>query len=125
MLPLNSMELIIFFNFSFVQTDRSIVSVENIIAVQSDLNSTTMTELTVSESNADDTNDEKQSNIKQFTIVYAKRMENSSNPNKWRHFSQIFQNDDSQVCQLWIRAIQHQIDGKNFIFFKVSFRTIP
>lgn len=52
-------------------------------------------------------------NIKQFTIVYTKRMENSSNSNIWRHFSQTFHNNDSQVCQLWVETLQRQIDGKN------------
>lgn len=55
---------------------------------------------------------EKPLTLKQFTIFYAKRMENSSNPNKWRYFTQTFQNSDSQVCQLWIETIQQQIDGE-------------
>lgn len=55
---------------------------------------------------------EQQSDVKQFTIYYAKRMENSSNPNKWRHFSQTFQNNDSHICEIWINALQHKINGK-------------
>lgn len=55
---------------------------------------------------------EKPLSLKQFTIFYAKRMENSSNPNKWRYFTQTFQNNDSQVCQLWIETVQQQINGK-------------
>lgn len=50
--------------------------------------------------------------VKQFTISYAKRMENSSNPNKWRYSTQTFHHSDSQVCQLWIEIIQQQINGK-------------
>lgn len=57
---------------------------------------------------------QQQTDVKQFTIFYAKRMENSSNPNKWRHYSQTFHNDDSQVCQSWIQTIQQQLKGKNY-----------
>lgn len=52
--------------------------------------------------------------VKQFTIFYAKRMVNSSNPNKWRYSTQTFNNSDSQVCQLWIETIQQQINGKRY-----------
>lgn len=93
---------------------------ENIIAVQSEYNSlptpttTTTTDQMTNDSSVDETTIN-QPNVKQFTVVYAKRMENSSNPNKWRHFSQTFLSDDSQVCQFWIKTLQQQINGKNLI----------
>lgn len=106
---------------------------ENIIAVQSELNvmSTSITlmiraDQVVNDPNVDDNADKQQhSNIKQFTIVYAKRMENSSNPNKWRHFSQTFQNDDSEICKRWIQMLQKRIDSKNSLFIQFFFFFFP
>lgn len=92
---------------------------ENIIAVQSELNGTssitimTLADQAVNDPSVDGNADEQHLNVKQFTIVYAKRMENSSNPNKWRHFSQTFQNSDSEICKRWIRMLQKRIDGKS------------
>lgn len=92
---------------------------ENIIAVQSELNGTssitimTPADQVVNDPNVDDNADKQHSNVKQFTIVYAKLMVNSSNPNKWRHFSQTFQNSDSEICKRWIRMLQKRIDGKS------------
>lgn len=93
---------------------------ENIIAVQSESNGTSSTTIIttpadqmVNDPNVDDNADKQHLNVKQFTIVYAKRMVNSSNPNKWRYFSQTFQNSDSEICQRWIRMLQKRIDGKS------------
>lgn len=60
----------------------------------------------------DNQNAKTERTLKEFTIFYAKRIENSSNPNKWRSFSQTFRHRDSQVCKTWIQTIQRQIDGK-------------
>lgn len=89
---------------SKTKSDRTIILVENILAIQSQVTKNS----SVPEQNA-----ETPKNIKQFTIFYAKRIEASSNPNKWRHFSQTFQNSDSNVCQLWIDTLQRRIDGKS------------
>lgn len=80
--------------------DRTIVAIENVLSVKPTIDDTTMAE------------QEKHSNVKQFVIFYAKRMVNASNPNNWRQFSQTFQNNDSQVCRMWIQEIQQHIDGK-------------
>lgn len=88
------------------KNQKNTVLVENILSIATKTSSSTQ--------NVSSSDTETQSNIKQFTIFYAKRMENSSNPNKWRHFSETFQNNDSDVCETWIRIIQRQIDGKNF-----------
>lgn len=115
----------IILNFSFLfRTDRVIVPMENIIAVQSELNDTSsITRMTpadqvVNDTNVDNNADKHHSTVKQFTIVYAKRMENSSNPNEWRHFSQTFQNSDSKICERWIRMLQKRINGKSFLLEK-------
>lgn len=105
------------FCFCF-KTDRVIVPIENIIAVQSELNGTSsiMTpadDQMVNDPHVDDNADKQHSNVKQFTIVYAKRLENSSNPNKWRQFSQTFQNTDSEICKRWIQMLRKRIDGKS------------
>lgn len=60
---------------------------------------------------------EQRTDMKQFTIFYAKHMENSSNLNKWRHYSQTFHNNDSQVCQSWVQTLQQQLNGKNYSTF--------
>lgn len=86
-------------------SDRTIVPIENILSVKPDIDKTAES---VQENHA---------NAKQFIIFYAKRMVNASNPNKWRQFSQTFQHNDSQVCQLWIQAIQQQLNGKHFLHF--------
>lgn len=97
--------------------DRCTVSVDNIIAINPQYGGVTNPAMT----NEVKTNDEIGANepvakpeVKQFTIVYAKRIENSSNPNKWRHSSITFQNNDPQVCQQWIETLQQHIDGRNF-----------
>lgn len=66
------------------------------------------------------------SDVKQFTVIYAKRIESASNSNKWRHFSITFQNNDSQVCQLWIETLQQLIDGEHndFLFLFLLFLKI-
>lgn len=81
--------------------DRTIVAIENVLSVKPTIDDETAM-----------ADQEKQTNVKQFTIFYAKRMVNASNPNKWRQFSQTFQNNDSQVCRVWIQTIQQHIDGK-------------
>lgn len=92
------------------------VAVENIIAVEPKATNSLVPDLQQQfkppDQSANSTDAEKPLTLKQFTIFYAKRMENSSNPNKWRYSTQTFQNSDSQVCQMWIEAIQQQIDGK-------------
>lgn len=99
--------------------DRITILVENILAVKYNATNSPVNESEqqqqqqTQQRNTYTVNDaDKPSNIKQFTIFYAKRMENSSNPNKWRHFSQTFQNNESHICDLWIQTIQRQIDGK-------------
>lgn len=93
--------------------DRITVLIENILSIQVHVKNVPVPEQ--QQQSVSETSDTQKSppHIKQFTIVYAQRMENSSNPNKWRHFSQTFHNDDSEVCQLWIETLQRQIDGKN------------
>lgn len=99
------------------------IAVENIIAIQPKVRNSLVPEQQVQQQQqsspdqspmAGCTNKEteKPSILKQFTIFYAKRMENSSNPNKWRYLTQTFQNSDTQVCQLWIETIQQQINGE-------------
>lgn len=114
--------------FSFLfRIDRAIVPMENIIAVQSELNGTSSiirmapSDQVVNDTNVHDNGDKHHSTVEQFTIVYAKRMGNSSNPNKWRHFSQTFQNSDSEICQRWIRMLKKRIDGKSFLLIWVYF----
>lgn len=87
------------------KSDRTIILVANILAIQPQVTKNS----SVPEQNA-----ETHKQIKQFTIFYAKRIENS-NPNKWRHFNQTFQNSDSNVCQLWINTVQRRIDGKTYV----------
>lgn len=92
------------------------VAVENIIAVEPKVTNSLVPDLQQQPHKLPDqsgtTDAEKPLTLKQFTIFYAKRMGNSSNPNKWRYSTQTFQNSDSQVCQMWIETIQQQIDGK-------------
>lgn len=90
--------------------DRVTVLVEDILAVKSNSLVPDAEQQRNATTSINET--DKPSNIKQFTIFYAKRMENSSNPNKWRHFSQTFQNNESHICELWIDTLQRQIDGK-------------
>lgn len=94
--------------------DRVTILVENILAVKYHATNSAVNESEqTQQQNAYAVNDtDKPSNIKQFTIFYARRMENSSNLNKWRHFSQTFQNNESHICDLWIQTIQRKIDGK-------------
>lgn len=100
---------------------RTKVSVENIIAIEPKVINPGVPEelskLPSQQSQPDQSvvsckDPEKPATLKQFTIFYAKRMENSSNPNKWRYSTQTFHNSDSHVCQLWIETIQQQINGK-------------
>lgn len=94
------------------------IAVENIIAVEPKITNSLVSELQqykVQQPAPDQSGNkdaETPLTLKQFTIFYAKRMDSSSNPNKWRYFTQTFQNSDSQVCQLWIETIQQQINGK-------------
>lgn len=94
--------------------DRVTVLVENILAIKPHETNSSVPEQ--QQQQQEDVNSapevDKSSNVKQFTIFYAKRMENSSNPNKWRHFSQTFQNNESHICELWIQTLQREIDGK-------------
>lgn len=98
----------------------STIAVENIIAIEPKVTNSVVPEQQQQNQQPDQSaatacsnkDGEKPLTLKQFTLFYAKRMENSSNPNKWRYFTQTFQNSDSQVCQLWIETIQQQINGK-------------
>lgn len=92
-----------------ITDDRTTVQVENILAIKSPLNQPSASLQNVNSAG----DDAMVTNVKQFTIFYAKRMENSSNPNKWRHVSQTFQNNDSHVCEKWIETLQKQIGGKH------------
>ncbi|XP_031638718.1 ceramide kinase [Contarinia nasturtii] len=90
------------------KNDRNSVLIENILAIKSQVRKSSSVSETQQNSHSSVETDTP-SNIKQFTIFYAKRVENSSNPNKWRNLSQTFQNNDIQVCQLWIQTLQRQI----------------
>lgn len=99
--------------------NRVTISIENILAIEYQVTNSPVPSKNEQKQSDETIDIEKPPNIKQFTIVYAKRMENSSNPNKWRHFSQTLQNDDSHVCQSWIETLQQQLDGENiFQHFK-------
>lgn len=50
---------------------------------------------------------------KQFTVVYAKRLSNSTNLNKWRYSSITLHSNDAQVVDLWTRTLQNELNGKN------------
>lgn len=52
-------------------------------------------------------------NVTEFTMFYAKRIENASNPNKWKLSTRRFQNRDINVCQMWKEIIQRMIDGEH------------
>lgn len=90
------------------KNDRVTILVECILAIKPQFTKNS----SVPQQQQTNTETVNSSDVRQFTIHYAKRMENSSNPNKWRYFSQTFHNNDSEVCELWINTLQQQIDGK-------------
>lgn len=93
------------------KNDRNSVSIENILTVKSQVPKTSSMSM---ENTGPNIEREFSPKIKQFTIFFAKRLESSSNPNKWRIVSKTFQNKDSQVCASCVRSLQRQINGKTF-----------
>lgn len=95
------------------KNDRNTVLIENILAVKPQIQKSSSMPDAQHNSNTNLETDTLPK-VKQFTIFYAKRVENSSNPNKWRTCSQTFTNIDSQVCQSWIQTLQRHINGKMY-----------
>lgn len=95
------------------RNDRNLISVENILAIKPQFSkSASVSKPRNADANFETEIPSKNERFEGITIIYAKRMENSSNSNKWRHFSQTFQSNDKQVCMLWIQTLQQQINGK-------------
>lgn len=93
------------------KNDRKSVSIENILTVKLQVPKTSSMSMETTGPNIES---EFSPNIEQFTILFAKRVDSSSNLNKWRIVSKTFQNKDSQVCASCVQFLQRRINGKTF-----------